>query len=154
MTRRGSLAYYACALVLGSFFISVAFYLYLAQGTPRGYSVRDFCFTFFFALPLALVPLLLSSWVLRRLAMRAAWKVPWAWLAAGTVIFLGVTVLLGAAGRFIQSPAVQVSMPVRTALFAPFAGAWFAAEKPLWLLLGPALATSYFLYRVHRAFDR
>jgi hypothetical protein len=152
MTRKGSLAYYGCAVVLGSFFVAVTYYVYLKWNLPKRDWPKEFIVTYFFTFLLTLLPQLLSAFLLRRVATRFGWKQVWAWIACGTAVSFAIVVALGLAGRFWQT-LPNTSSWAHGGIFFLFVGPWFALQHPLWLLVPPGVLTAFFLHRVHRAFD-
>jgi hypothetical protein len=151
MTRRGSLAYYACGLVVGSCATALTYFPALVSGKPHMQTFRNFLFVYFFTLLMSVLPLLLTAWLLRLLVGRLPGRGVWPWLAAGTVLGYGVVLALGAVAQLLE--ATSGVSTGKTLAFFLFMGPWLALQKPLWLLLPPALVLSYFLYRVQRAFD-
>jgi len=155
MTRRGSIAYYLAAVVCGSFFLAVSYYgSLLWTGASRQNWGRDFLFIYVITIPLALLPQLLSAWLLRRLAWRVAprsWPV---WLAAGTIIWLAVLWSVGQVGAAVEqirpSPAwVNLKVVVMFLLVGPM----YASQQPLWIPVPAAAATAWVVFLVHRAFE-
>jgi hypothetical protein len=153
MTRRGSLAYYFCAVVCGSFFLAAAYYGYSLTTRSSGEHVgRDFLVTYFFTLMLGLLPLLLSAFLLRRLATAFRWQTAWPWIFVGAAFFLGLVQGLGRLGNAVQSDRLVVEW-WRLALSFALAGPMLAIKQPLMLPLPAGALTAFLLYRVHRAFD-
>jgi hypothetical protein len=152
MTKKGSLAYYGCAVVLGSFFVAATYYPYLKRGLPKSDWPKEFIVTFFFTFLLTLIPHLLSAFLLRRLAVRFDWTGALPWMAGGTAISFASVYFLGVAGNFWQTLPGTASW-IHGGVFFLFVGPWFALKQPLWLLLPPGIVTSFFLWRTHRAFN-
>ncbi len=154
MTRRGSIAYYLAAVVCGSFFLAATYYAYfLAKGAGSQRWGRDFLFVYFFTIAFGFLPQLLGAWVLRRLALRLAWKGVLPWLLAGTAIWVALVWCVVQLGTAVEawrpSPAW---MQVRATLLVSLIGAMYAGLQPLWIPIPAAAATGWVLYSVHRAF--
>ncbi len=152
MTRRGSLAYYFAAITLGSFFLAVSYYVhFLLHGAPRENIGRDFLVTFFFAVMLTLLPMLLCAFLLRRAAVALRWSAPWPWMFAGATLFLTLVQGLGWLGNAVQTDKLVVEW-WRMALTFALVGPMLAVKQPFWLPLPAGAVTAFLLYRIHRAF--
>ncbi len=149
MTRRGSIAYYLAAVVCGSFFLAVSYFLYFqAAGSDSKQWGRDLLFLYFFGVLFAALPLVLGAWLLRRVVARLNWKQGWQWLLTGTAIFLAVVWVLGRTGVAL----VDADVPGTMALMPILGGPMFATLYPLWVPLPASAATAATLFLVHRAF--
>jgi hypothetical protein len=153
MTRRGSLAYYFAAITLGSFFLAVTYYVhFLLHGAPQENVGRDFLVAFFFTVMLALLPMLLSAFLLRRTAVAFRWSAPWPWMLAGAALFLALVQGLGWLGNAVQTDKMVVEW-WRMALTFVLMGPMLAVKKPFWLPLLAGAFTAWLLFRIHSAFD-
>ncbi len=153
MTRRGSLAYYFCAVVCGAFFLAVCYYGHaLAIGAPREHWARDFLVTYFFAILLAFAPLLLGAFLIRRLTTGLRWTHWWQWVLTGAAAFLALTWIVGKLSATLQTSRAVVSW-WRMALLFLSIGLRYALEQPLWLPVPAAIATATVLYLINRAFE-
>ncbi len=153
MTRRGSLAFYMTAVIVGSFFMSATYHVFaLATGAPLDHPFRDYFFAYFLTVMLSMLPLLLMAFVLRRLAIAFRWSVPWPWMLCGAALFLALVQALGRLGVALQSDRLVVEW-WRMGLTFLLAGPMLAILQPFWLPLPAGTATAFLLYRVHRAFD-
>lgn len=153
MNHRGSLAYYPAAVVCGSFFLAVCYYPYLlfAAQIPTGAWARGFLFVCFFTLLMAVVPLLLWAALLRWLVRRQKWTGTMEWMAAGVSLFAVVEGAFGIALKYLTPISWSRGMGLLLAFV--FGGSRFALSLPLWLPLPAAVATTYVLLLVHRAFE-
>jgi hypothetical protein len=153
MTRRGSLAYYFAAIALGSFFLAVTYYAhFLSHGAPRENIGRDFLVTYFFAVMLTLLPMLLCAFLLRRAAVVFRWSAPWPWMLAGAALFLALVQALGWLGNAVETNKLVVEW-WRMALMVVLVGPMLAAKQPFWLPLPAGALTAWLLFRIHRAFE-
>lgn len=154
MTRRGSVAYYMTAVVFGSFFLATSFYLYdvfVPQMIPEVIS-GAFLASYFRVVVNSCIPLLLAAFVLRRLAVQFRWTQIWMWLAGGVVTFVAVQWTLARLGEAL-APSGDFG-GWRVIIFSLFSyGSILLMRKPIWLPPLPALATSYMLFAVYRAFE-
>jgi len=150
MTRRGSIVYYLTAVVCGSFFLALSYFVYFrAVGSDSRQWGRDFLFLYFFALLFASLPLLLAAWLLRRAVVKLRGKQGWQWMLAGTAILMAVLWGLGRTGVAL----VDADVPGAMALMPFLAGPMFAVLYPMWVPLPAAAATAATLFLVHRAFE-
>lgn len=155
MTRSGSIAYYLAAVVCGSFFLAASYYgFFLWTGASSRNWGRDFLFIYVITIPLALLPQLLSAWLLRRLALRVAPRSLPVWLAAGTVIWLAVLWSVGQLGAAVQAIRAPAALPdAKVAVMFLLVGPMYASQQPLWIPMPAAAATAGVLFLVHRAFE-
>jgi len=155
MTRRGSIAYYSAAIVCGSSFLAASYYGYfLWAGASSQQWGRDFLFIYVITIPLALLPQLLSAWLLRWLALRLAPRSLPVWLACGTIIWLAVLWSVGQLGIVVQaSRESQQWASFKTAAMFLLVGPMYAVQQTLWIALPAAVATAWVLFTVNRAFE-
>ena len=153
MTRRGSLAYYFAAVVVGSASLAVLFYLFalwLGRVDSRSNWARDIILINFYAIPLGMVPQIIIAFSLRKLAMRLGWRSHWAWAAAG----MGVTCLtiwaLGMLGAQVER--MPGSPMWRYPLLFILVGPRLIAQEAIWLTLPAGAVTAVILCRIHSAF--
>lgn len=158
MTRRGSLAYYFAAIVVGCFAATVGFFYFGTlpgfHGSMRSFSAKDFFLMYFVSLPLGAVSALLFGFLLRRLA--AAWRLrhALAWMGLGAVLGAGLTLVLGemmeTATRILSGGSAGFR------LLAVLVYLFFAQQLmlPIWGVMLPAGAvTALVLYAIDRAFE-
>ncbi len=155
MTRRGSIAYYLAAVVCGSFFLSASYYgFFLWMGASSQHWGRDFLYVYMLTIPLGLLPQLLAAWAVRRLACLFAWRDLAMWLAAGSVIWLGLLWTIGQLGIAVQAtPSSPEWGYAKLGAMFLLVGPMYAVEQPLWIPLPAAVATAWVLFTVHRAFE-
>ena len=154
MTRRGSVVYYMTAVVFGSLFLAASSFLYdrfVPQISPPVIA-GAFLQSYFSVVVTSFVPLLTASFALRRLAVQFRWTRIWNWLAAGAVTFVAVQWTLARGGEALAPPGEFDGW--RGILFGLFSyGSIRILESPIWLTALPAVATSYMLFAVYRAFE-
>lgn len=151
MTRRGTLAYYLAAWVIGCFV--VAFLQWAGEAFAGEIHTASFLLTtYFFALAFGAVAILMFAFLLRRLMRLLGTHTLWMWLLAGALLsFLEVLALVRAEGALIS---------IRSGPFGEFLFA--VALNPADALAGPnfwqapvaGAATAFVLCLVDRAFAR
>lgn len=155
MTRRGSFAYYSAAVVCGSFFVALTYYIHSAMewGLDSRWA-QDFLFAYFLAIIGGFVPLLLYGFVLRRITRMFHWQFAWQWALAGAIVGIALLWLMARLGYLAEgtyfSPERQ---RLKAFLVYPFVGAMMFTAKPFWLPIPVLVATAYVLLRIHRAFE-
>ena len=152
MTRSGALAYYMAAWIIGAIFMSLGVWMRDPAGAsitpfspPTGFGVLLFCF---YGLIYGAAPALAGAFLLRTIASAARWQTPAPWVAAGTLLAVLEMWGLGAWGRLVAASQQSPSRILSLITFGPktvLDGGW-------WLALPVGAATSFILYRVHRAF--
>jgi hypothetical protein len=159
MTRRGSLAYYLSAWILGCFFMGLAVWIRDATAAtpnfPMTRSAFGLLFFYFYGLVFGAGAALIGAWVLRVTMRALKCKNPLHWAAAGSVLSLGLMAALGimgerilVAGRGVESARNPAMWLLGYLTFGPkivFEAGW-------WLAIPGGAATAYFLCRIHRAF--
>ena len=153
MTRRGSVVYYMTAVVFGSLFVSASSYLYLFISPEHKLEPlsSEFLRDYFAEIVMSFAPLILSAFLLRRVAAYNCWTQAWAWIAGGAATFVAIEWMLAESGKAL---AWQEFGGWLTVLFSIFCyGPSFILRKPLWLVPLPGLATAYVLFLVYRAFE-
>jgi len=158
MTRRGSLTYYLAAVVVGCFFVSVAYALFgrfprWHGGPEHVSSFREFFLLYFLSIPFGGFSALVFAFVLRRLAPLLRPRSSVAWVVAGAVLapavmwaFVG---LAEAARAYGSSRAVGTALtPVIWVSLGPvfLSSVW-------WITIPAGMATASVLYAIHRAFE-
>jgi hypothetical protein len=152
MTRTGWLVYYLTAWIIGSVLMSVGLWVPI-PGTPSalnfsppsGFAVLVFCF---YGLFLGAGPSLLGAFILRALARIAHWETPAPWVIAGTLLTVLEIFVLGRWGeKFAESWTKRPD-----AFFWLTFGPAGVLRAGWWLAIPVGAATSFILYRVHRAF--
>ncbi len=155
MTRRGSLAYYSVAVVCGSFFVALAYYLHSAAEWGIGDRwAYDLIFAYFLTIVAGIVPLLLYAATLRHLVRSLRWQAAWQWTLLGTVVGVTLLWILARLGYIAESAYFSPQRQgLKFLLVYPFVGPMMFTAKPFWLPIPVFAAASYVLYRVHRAFE-
>ena len=156
MTRRGSLAYYLFAVVVGCLFLAVAMLSMASVSTLRWDSGRDFIFVYFLAVAHGWMAALIFAFLLRRIACALAWRRSWQWMILGgslAILLLLAWVLLptGWLGARIVLRSLLWLLPSGNTV----TGFGFTSSPKVLLpvlFLGGA-ATAFVLFRVHRAFE-
>ena len=109
MTRRGSLAYYLAAWVIGCFVVSVGPWLRAMNSAHSGIS-SNLLFIYFIALVVGAVDLLLYAFVLRVLMRWCNTHELWMWSLAGmSTAYILMRVLTWGARIWSQVPALEQS---------------------------------------------
>jgi hypothetical protein len=152
MTRSGALAYYMAAWIIGAIFMSLGVWMRDPAGAsitpfspPTGFGVLLFCF---YGLIYGAAPALAGAFVLRTMASAARWQTPGPWVVAGTLLAVLEMCGLGAWGRLVAASQQSPSRILSLLTFGPktvLDGGW-------WLAIPVGAASSFILYRVHRAF--
>jgi hypothetical protein len=101
MTRRGTLAYYLAAWVIGCFIVAVP--LSLMDSSPGQISWAPmFLVTYFYALFFGAVDALLFAFLLRQLMRLFRTHALWAWLLAGMSIAFALTMTIAWGGDLVN----------------------------------------------------
>ena len=154
MTRRGSLAYYLAAWVIGCFIVSLLVWAWGTRGASSA-NVSMLLMLYFVALMYGAVDILLFAFLLRRLMRLWGTHRVWAWMLAGAVLGAALTWLLLWLGdtlsRFSplsgRGPIAYLLLAFWTAPNAlRLAGTW---QAPI-----AGAATAVALCLVDRAFNR
>lgn len=154
MTRSGALAYYMAAWIIGAVFMSLGIWLrdpasasITPFSPPTGFGILLFCF---YGLIYGAAPALAGAFLLRTIALLARWQTPVPWAVAGTLLAVLEMLGLGIWGRQVAASQQIPSRILSLITFGPktvFDGGW-------WLAIPVGAATSFILYRVHRAFGQ
>jgi len=159
MTRRGSLAYYIAAVVVGCFFASAGFFLAgqllrWHAGAAQTPGLREFFFLYFLSIPFGGFAALLFAFLLRRLASLLRTRHPVAWAGIGAAL---APALIWAANGLLEGLRTYGgSSPTVTRLMLPLIWLCFGAEmlRPFWWVMIPVgIATALVLFAIHRAFE-
>jgi hypothetical protein len=154
MTRRGTLAYYLAAWVIGCFIISLLAWTTADRETSPG-GVATLLIMYFVALTYGAADILLFAFLLRRLMRVARTHTTWIWMLSGAVLAaVLVRVLLWSGDALTNLSPLSGRGPMAYLLLAfwtapnalRLAGAWQAP-------IGGAL-TAAVLCMVDRAFNR
>jgi hypothetical protein len=115
MTRRGTLAYYLAAWVIGCFVVS--FLQWLGETVAGNFHTAAILLTtYFFSLIFGAMAILLFAFLLRRSMHLAGTHALWAWFLGGAILaFVEIWVLIRAQGALLS---------IRS---GPFGGIFFAA---------------------------
>ena len=161
MTRRGSIAYYFAAIVVGCFAATVGFFYFGTlpsfHGSVRSFSVKDFFLMYFLSLPFGAVSAILFGFLLRRLA--AVWHLrhALAWMGLGAVLGAGLTLVLGGMMQVVTRAVPGSGVPAGLLpLVLPLVYTFFAQQLmlPIWWVMLPAGAlTALVLRAIDRAFE-
>jgi hypothetical protein len=147
MTRRGTLAYYLAAWVIGCF---VAALLFFSASGAAGASAL--LLTYFFALIAGAADLLLFAFLLRRLMRLWGTHQLWKWLLAGAGLFVAMVFVLAFLWKELSSAKFwQAGTPQMIAAFV-FSGPSALKLTGLWQLPIDGAATAAVLCLVDRAF--
>jgi len=152
MTRSCALAYYMAAWIIGAIFMSLGVWMRDPSGAsitqfspPTGFGVLLFCF---YGLIYGGAPALAGAFLLRTIASLARWQAPAGWVVAGTLLAVLEMWGLGIWGRQV---AASPQTPARILSLITF-GPKTVLDAGWWLSIPVGAATSFILYRVHRAF--
>jgi hypothetical protein len=153
MTRRGSLAYYLVAVIVGPLFLSLSIYVYgLLQGDVVSYVGLRFFSAYFLVLIFFALPLLLWAFGLRILSRTFSLREVWQWVMLGGVLLPSMLWVLSAIYLGLSS-----SGWIPLFFFQLFGGLGLLARESLMALvviLAPAgAATAFLLRRIHLAFE-
>ena len=157
MTRRGTLAYYFAAVVVGCFFLVLGVTA-IGEGSLRFSTagLRDFFLLYFLALVYGTFTMLLFAFVLRRVAHWLRWERAVAWIVTGAVLAPSVVWALYfiwdklLAKWALVGPQVMWWMIFGSAIgLAEFAHSQLAATISA---AAVGVATAFVLQRIDRAF--
>lgn len=158
MTRRGTLAYYFAAIVVGCFFMVLGITA-IGEGSLRFSTagLRDFFLLYFLALVYGSFTTLVFAFLLRRSAQGLKLKGTIAWLGAGALLAPSlVWALFLIWSRFLSERALAGPQVVWWMIFGgAIAGAQFAQSHLTATIsaAGVGAATALVLRRIHRAFE-
>jgi hypothetical protein len=148
---RGTLAYYAAAVVCGSLFVALAYH---ATSLARWGAAEGWASGFLLVLILSFLggaPALLAyAFIVRAVAGILHLHQPWQWLAAGGAVGAGVTWVFARLGYLIEAtyfPAKWQSL--KAMLVFPFMGPMMYDFQP-WLAVVVGAATAWILHRIER----
>jgi hypothetical protein len=150
MTRRGTLAYYLAAWVIGCFVVAVLQWVGEAFA-GEVHTASILLTTYFFALIFGAVAVLLFAFLLRRWMRLIGSHTQWTWLVSGAALALLQT--------YILIHAQSALLSIRTGQFGEFL---FAAilnatdslsGRNLWQAPVDGAITAYVLWLVDRAFS-
>jgi hypothetical protein len=155
MTRRGSLAYYSVAVVLGSVLMTIALWLPGgAEGShwsPSTRGVSGLLVACFFGLLLGAIPAILFGLLLRRItALFQGLNDSMGWIISGSTVGCGEMWLLGLMAGLLR-PRLEGTFGM-VSVFV-LAGPDLVWQTRFWATIPVAAITSFYLYRVQRAFD-
>ena len=157
MTRRGTLAYYLAAWVIGCFVVSVPLSLEDSSAGPSSRAAL-FLTTYFFALIFGAADSLLFAFLLRRLMRWLGTHAVWAWLLAGACLALVLALLLVWGGDAVQRLS-EIAGPFQEPMEYVLALVWMAPDAlrrggVLWQAPIDGAAGAVVLCLVDRAFNR
>ena len=151
MTRRGTLAYYLAAWVIGCFVVSLL--LWAGDALAGDFeTASSLLTTYFFSLAFGATAVLLFAFLLRRSMRVLGTHSLWAWLLSGAVLaFLLILGLIRA-----QSPLLSIRSGEFGEIFfgAVLKAADALAGRNLWQAPVDGAITAAVLCLVDRAFDR
>jgi hypothetical protein len=159
MTRRGSLAYYLAAWVIGCFSITVALWIreLIVHGfdSPGGYAFVLLGLSFY-SLIFGAFLALLGGFLLRNLMNAVKGATAMHWVAAGAmlapVMVVGTNWVANSLVPFVLTDLPPLVKIYQAGEFFLFLGAQTIVEKGWWLSIPAGAATAYPLYRIERAF--
>jgi uncharacterized membrane protein len=151
MTRRGSLAYYLAAWVIGTFIVAIPI------GFGHTTKISELLMTYFFALMFGATDALLFALVLRRIMRWIGTHTMWAWLLTGGCMASVLTLLLAWSGNTAMR-LEGLPGPLQRILQSVFTVIWTAPitlqhESPWWLVPIDGAVTAGVLCLVDRAFN-
>jgi hypothetical protein len=155
MTRRGSLAYYSVAVVLGSVLMTIAVWLPGgAEGSHWSPSTRGASGLFvacFFGLLLGAIPAILFGFFLRRImALFQGLNHAVGWIISGSIVGCGEMWILGLMAGLLR-PRLEGAVGMASIFL--LAGPDLVLKTGLWATVPVAAVTSFYLFRVKRAFE-
>jgi hypothetical protein len=154
MTRRGTLAYYLAAWVVGCFVISLLIWVSAAQDTPLAGPAR-LLILYFLSLAYGAVDILLFAWVLR-LVMRL-WRTHniWKWAVAGASLgAVLVALLLWLGDALTGASPLSGRRPLGYLLLAFWTAPNALRRSGIWQAPVGGATIAAVLCLVDRAFDR
>ncbi len=158
MTRRGTLAYYFAAIVVGCFFLVLGVTA-IGEGSLRfsGQGLRDFFLLYFLALVYGSFTMLLFAFLLRRMARWLKWERAVVWMFAGAALAPSlVWALFLLWSRLLSQWALVGPQVMWWMIFGGAIGvAEFAHSQLAATVSAGAVgaATALVLHRIHRAFE-
>jgi hypothetical protein len=147
MTRRGTLAYYLAAWVIGSFIIALTF-LFAAGPIAASALLIDY----FFTLIAGLIGLLIFAFLLRLAAGLLKTHNLWIWTLLGAGIFVALIFLAALVSQ--KQPSAWQSGTLGTISTMIFRGAEAVRRSGLWQAPIDGAATAAILCLVDRAFAK
>ena len=151
MTRHGSLAYYLAGVVCGSVFYTLAHFIIERPHRGMGGSwASDLLGAFFLGTIFGWFPQIVAAFLLRRVSGPLRWSEAWHWVVGGAGVFLLVFVVLGVTGAAIEQRTDGLGYGRLAQIL--FGEATLSVRSGIWQGLAAGAATSFVLYRVHRAF--
>lgn len=159
MTRRGSLAYYLAAWVIGCFSITVAVWIreLVVHGfdSPGSYAFMLLGFSFY-SLIFGAFLALLGGFLLRKLMRAVKGATAVHWVAAGALLapamVVGVDRVANYSVGLVPTNVPPLIKVYQACQFFLFLGARTIVERGWWLSIPAGAATAYPLYRIERAF--
>ena len=158
MTRRGTLAYYFAAIVVGCFFMVLGITA-IGEGSLRFSTagLRDFFLLYFLALVYGSFTMLVFAFLLRRIAQWLKLTRTFAWSAAGALLAPSlVWALFFVWSRFLMERALVGPQVVWWMIFGGAIGVAEFAQSNLAAAIsaaGVGAASALVLHRIHRAFE-
>jgi hypothetical protein len=154
MTRRGTLAYYLAAWVIGCFVM--AFLRWLGEALAGDFQTASILLTtYFFSLIFGAIAILLFALLLRRSMRLVGSRAVWAWFLWGAILgFAEIVALIRA-----QGPLLSILLSIHSGAFgavffaAVLEGAGSLAGRNLWQAPVGGAITAAVLYLIDRAFD-
>jgi hypothetical protein len=152
MTRRGTLAYYLAAWVIGCFIVSVPL-AFADAASWQSLNAASLFTIYFFALIFGAADVLLFAFLLRRVMGWVSARSVWMWLFAGLVLAPALILLLARAGDAMAPLRAVTPVDYLLGLFwvAPNelrqGGMWW--QSPI-----DGAAAAAVLFLVNRAFNR
>ena len=151
MTRRGTLAYYLAAWVIGCFVVACLEWTAEALAGDIG-TASILLTTYFFTLVFGAVTILLFAFLLRRGMRIFRTRALWAWLLSGAILFLAEIVALARVQNALLSIRSGESGGILVA--AVLNAAASLSGRNLWQVPADGAITALVLCLVDRAFAR
>jgi hypothetical protein len=151
MTRRGSLAYYLAATVVGCFFASLFLFLALEAplaSTPRR-AAADFFGFYFISVPYGVFAAVLSAAMLRWLTSALRWYRLSQWMLCGAAISTVLVVVLYLLGLVLSHSESELSLWATVFLGGPS----FVVLGGVWPATLAGALTAVVLRRIHQVFQ-
>jgi hypothetical protein len=147
MTRHGTLAYYLAAWVIGGFVVAIPYLFATGPISPSALLM-----TYFFALIIGLVGLLLFAFLLRLVMRPLDTHILWIWVLVGAAISSALVSVLAIASER-RPAALQSGLPLTIASMI-LGGAEAIRQTGIWQAPVDGAATGLILCLVDRAFAR
>jgi len=154
MTRRGTLAYYLAAWVIGCFIVSLLAWAWAARNESSA-SFSMLLMLYFVALMYGAVDILLFAFLLRRLMRLGGTHRVWSWMLAGAVLGAVLTrLLLWIGDSLVPFSPLSGGGPIAYLILAFWTAPNALRLAGIWQAPVGGAATAVVLCLVDRAFNR